>query len=192
MPITMQCAPDAQGAERSVHSGHEIYTRTTHHGLVLSLGERNGYDDSDFYATVWNDETGCPDTVEYATTRGWTYANGATIDATPEVCAKYAAWKEQRRQERARERAEWERKTPSVNKRVRVVRGRNVEIGAEGTVFWFGADRFKDSRWARQADALAAAHGVERPIDLERHRVGVKLADGSKVFLSAANVEVMP
>ena len=44
---------------------------------------------SDFYAVVWTGER--LTSVEYATTRGWTYANGATIDATDEVKAAAAA-----------------------------------------------------------------------------------------------------
>lgn len=63
----------------------------THKGLVLSLGERNGYHDSDFYANVWNPETRKVESIEYASTRGWTYDCGAHIDATPEVRADYEA-----------------------------------------------------------------------------------------------------
>ena len=63
---------------------------TTYEGAVLSTGERNFRDDSDFYAKVWDETTGTVKTVEYATTRGWTYANSADVDATPEVRAKAA------------------------------------------------------------------------------------------------------
>lgn len=58
-------------------------------GRVLFTYERNGYDDSDFYAVYVND-AGEVKTMEYASTRGWTYANGAVADATPEVQAIYA------------------------------------------------------------------------------------------------------
>jgi hypothetical protein len=48
-------------------------------GRVVALRERNMYDDSDFYARVWH--RGRFREVEYASTRGWTYFNGATVDA---------------------------------------------------------------------------------------------------------------
>lgn len=56
-------------------------------GRVVSLREMNGYHDSDFYATYQSDHGF--NEIEYATTRGWTYANGASIDATPEVAERY-------------------------------------------------------------------------------------------------------
>lgn len=55
---------------------------TTYEGAVLDVYERNGYDDSDFYAIVWDAEKGQIEHVMYATTRGWTYCNGASIDAS--------------------------------------------------------------------------------------------------------------
>jgi len=63
-------------------------------GCVLSLREKNGYDDSDFFARVWDEEKQNVHEVMYATTRGWTYKNGATIDATDDVKAKAEAWEE--------------------------------------------------------------------------------------------------
>lgn len=61
---------------------------TTYTGRVLSLREVNGPFDSDFIATVWgyNDK---PIDIEYMTTRGWTYANHALADATPEIKKAY-------------------------------------------------------------------------------------------------------
>lgn len=58
------------------------------YGLVLDIYEHNGYDDSDFYALVWNEKEQKIDHVEYATTRGWSYPCNAWIDATPEVIEK--------------------------------------------------------------------------------------------------------
>ena len=52
-------------------------------GAVLETYERNGYDDSDFLAVVWDGEQ--VTTREYASTRGWTYHNAASVDATPQV-----------------------------------------------------------------------------------------------------------
>lgn len=63
---------------------------TSHTGRVLSLRERNSYSDSDFLALVL-DHDGKFREIEYATTRGYTYDNGARIDATPEVIKAYEA-----------------------------------------------------------------------------------------------------
>jgi hypothetical protein len=71
-----------------------LYMETTHRGVVLSLGEYNGRDDSDFYATFWNEEKGAPEKYTYASTRGWTYPNHASVDATDDVKAKYRAWQD--------------------------------------------------------------------------------------------------
>lgn len=60
-------------------------------GRVVNLREMNGSYDSDFYAEYMT-EDGTFREFEYASTRGWTYANGATIDATPEVQAAYLAY----------------------------------------------------------------------------------------------------
>lgn len=72
----------------------------THHGLCLREREANGYDDSDFFMTIWNEEKGEPEEVMFATTRGWTYpCLGSAVDATPEVRAKYEVWQQKKREE---------------------------------------------------------------------------------------------
>src|SRR5262249_21704974 len=128
------------------HSMPPLYMKTTHVGLVLSLRERNGYDDSDFYALVWNAAEGKPEEILYATTRGWTYPNGASIDATPEVRAAYESFlAEGKRKERERN-ARIEATVPRVGTNVRVIKGRKLPIGAVGDVFWFGEDSYKAAR----------------------------------------------
>jgi hypothetical protein len=70
-----------------------IYTWETHKGMCLRDREMNGYDDSDFYMLVWNEEKGCPEEIMFATTRGWSYPSyGSYVDATDDVKAKYQAW----------------------------------------------------------------------------------------------------
>lgn len=66
------------------YTAREIYV-----GRVLGTGERNGYDDSDFTATVWDDEKGDVAVFVYATTRYPTYHLYAHIDATAEVLETY-------------------------------------------------------------------------------------------------------
>lgn len=70
-----------------------LWTWETHVGLCLSQYERNGYDDSDFYMVVWNPEKSEPETIMFASTRGWSYPSYASyVDATDEVKAAYAAY----------------------------------------------------------------------------------------------------
>ena len=65
----------------------------THEGLCLIDNERNMYDDSDFYMTVWNPVTKRPSNIMFATTRGWSYpCYNSWVDATPEVRAEYKAY----------------------------------------------------------------------------------------------------
>jgi hypothetical protein len=104
---------------------------------VVATGERNGYHDSDFYAIVWDDETQLPKTIEYATTRSWTYHNHASVDASPEIMAKYNAHKallrakyEALKAEQAAQQAIEDAKKPAVGKEVRslTIRGKNKGV----------------------------------------------------------------
>jgi hypothetical protein len=151
-----------------------LYMETTHAGHVLYLREYNGSDDSDFYAMVWDPVAKEPVRVDYATTRGWTYPNGAAVDATPEVLAAYGAWCGARRLERlaaceaARVAAEEKAaKEPCKGRRCTVVRGRKVPVGFTGVCIWYGNGRY----------------GA---------RVGIKDAAGKVEFTAATNVEVCP
>ena len=113
MAVLMSCRPDENGVfpegayvplERSYTDplsgifdgvrpmfGRDYWLHERYIGRVLSTGERNGYDDSDFTVTVWDDETDAPDTFVYATTRAYTYHLYAHVDATDEVRAKAKA-----------------------------------------------------------------------------------------------------
>lgn len=171
-----ECVREAFDAEGKYHRtcsgpGEALYMETTHVGVVLSLGEVNGYDDSDFYAVVWNGTR--PERVTYASTRGWTYPNNAAIDATPEVLAAFAQWQdEQRKAAQAARDAERkaaieaEKRRPARGKAVEVVRGRKVPIGFSGLVFWEGTDNYGKAR------------------------VGIKNAAGDVKFTAASNCEV--
>jgi hypothetical protein len=106
-----------------------LFMETSYVGRVISLRERNGYDDSDFYATVWDDTTDSPKEIEYASTRGWTYPNGATIDAPEEIQAKYAAWKRQKAIEATLAADKEKARKVEPNKACKVVRGRKIKVG---------------------------------------------------------------
>lgn len=137
-----------------------LYMETTYVGRVLRDWERNGYDDSDFYVTVWDDELDAPRSFCYASTRGWSYPNGASIDATPEIRAKYDAYlracEERTRRERELREAKIEAHTASKGKRVRVVSGRKVPLGTEGYVFW----RTDDDGYGRAKIGFRDANNV--------------------------------
>lgn len=62
-------------------------------GLCLFESERNMYDDSDFYMTVWDKELKAPKKICFASTRGACgAAYGSFVDATPDVLEAYNNW----------------------------------------------------------------------------------------------------
>lgn len=164
-----------------------FFLHESHVGLVLYTGERNYRDDSDFYAIVWNPATQKPETIEYATTRGWTYANSAKVDATPEVVAAYAAWQKAERALAEAAAAAREALEPRVGKVVRVVGGRGPNgfvgtwVGTVAVVYWRGANQFR----------TYYKNGFNDPSDKHNQRLGLKLPCGWKCFTALTNVEVI-
>jgi hypothetical protein len=202
MAIVMLCAADDPGAVRSEHwskdTGRDIFLKTSHEGLVLRTCEINGRDDSDFYAVVWSDATEAPERVTYASTRGWTYPCSASVDATPEVLAKYAAYCAARDAAAAAVRAASVAATPTKGARVKIVAGRKIAKGTEATVFWYGPAReFGGApRGGYRAHGRELSRWVDRlcpPADGVKsgYRVGLLLPDGGKVFTAATNVAVI-
>jgi hypothetical protein len=139
---------------------------------VLRKYERNGYDDSDFMAVVYDEETDSFKHVEYASTRGWSYYNSATVDATDEVKTKAREVVRRTTLARLASAAAAEAKSPEVGKTVVVTKGRKIARGTTGTVVWKGVDSYKSNQYATH------------------YRVGVKTPDGTE-FMSADNVEVV-
>ena len=144
-------------------------------GCVLSEYENNGYNDSDFFAIVWDVENQCIKTVMYGTTRG-AGSYGCLIDATPEIRALA---------ESARQKAE---ETYQIKKDVQIAKlaekGKTVVIhgfkrgkkaslnGLQGEVFWVGVNKF-------------APHYAKYS-----RNVGIKIGE-EKVFVSNENVTVI-
>jgi hypothetical protein len=158
-----------QNGHALVESWNQSYV-----GCVLMTYERNGYDDSDFYAVVYDEATDSLKHVEYATTRGYTYDCGATVDATDEVKAKAREVLRRLTLTDLLDNAAMEAKTPEKGKRVRVTKGRKVPLGTEGTVVWKGVDQYANNR-------LHKTH----------YRVGLKTDAGETHFTSADNVTVL-
>ena len=157
-----------------------LYMETTYVGLVLDLYEHNGHNDSDFYAVVWDAEKGCADRIEYASTRGWTYPNGAGVDATPEVRAAYDEWRTHCAHVQAERAAEAERRRVCKGKRVRIVGGRKYK-GKEGVVFWQGANQFR----------TYYKNGYNNPESPSNQRIGVETDSGEKFFTEYNHAEVI-
>jgi hypothetical protein len=133
---------------------------------VLSEREYNGYDDSDFYATVWDGEV--VREVMVGTTRG-VMEPVILVPATPEERALADVYLRVRK---ALVAFDLLQSKPYVGSVVKVVSGRKIPIGTVGRVFWAGMKSFdKYGRWP----AL---------------RLGVEMPDGSRSFTAASNVVV--
>ena len=145
-------------------------TITSYEGCVLSHYERNGYEDSDWYAVVWDEEEQEVKNVEYMTTR-FPSSGDAKVDATKDVLRKaYRYYKKLA--------------TPYVDRQilqdaarirkgdvVRIVKGRKVKIGSEVTVFWAGTRYNPYSR-------------------VNENRIGVEV-NGERIFIASQNAEVV-
>lgn len=140
-------------------------------GCVLRTYEKNGYDDSDWYAVCWDQGKKAVVDVKYDTTRagGGGYA---IVDATDDVIrlAYRYYWNLGRSFFDTRSNPD-EAKKIRVGDTVKAVRGRKVKKGSEGTVFWVGTRK------------NIYAYRIE-------DRVGVEI-DGERVFLPAEYVEVI-
>lgn len=101
-------------------------------GRVISMREANGYHDSDFYATYMRDD-GTLEEMEYASTRGWSYANGAFTDATDDVIIAYEAiMRERHQRDEALREAALDKEAVKCNiTREQYDRLRNTYYGAE-------------------------------------------------------------
>ena len=123
--------------ERDGGHAEIIETKETYVGRVLETYEENGYNDSDFYAVVWDDETNSLIHKQFATTRFYSNGYGAKIDATPEIIEKATAERKTRFLKSAIEKDEETAKTVAKGKMVEINRGRKNR-GIIGEVFWVG------------------------------------------------------
>tara|TARA_B100001057_G_scaffold279643_1_gene280006 strand:- start:426 stop:1046 length:621 start_codon:yes stop_codon:yes gene_type:complete len=128
--------------ERDGGHAEIIETKETYVGRVLETYEENGYNDSDFYAIVWDDETESILHKQFATTRFYSNGYGAKIDATPEIIEKATAERKTRFLKSAIEKDAETAKTVAKGKMVEINRGRKNR-GIIGEVFWVGSpDKF--------------------------------------------------
>lgn len=111
-------------------------------GQVIREYERNGYDDSDFYAVVWDEEKQEPRHIQWGTTRAWTYACGCVVDATPEVIEKYNAWCKRSNEAWAAYHKMEAKYIPAKGKTIRSTTRRGKVVGKQGVVTWVGASLY--------------------------------------------------
>lgn len=169
MPVTQMT--DKYVIDREKGRGADVQPadafEVSYQGAVLATRERNGYDDSDFYAVVWDGEKLL--TVTYGTTRFWTYPNHAEPDATPEVLEAVRAWLLPQVVTARVNAIRRQLENPAVLYRnVVVVRGRKVAKGTTGQVDLVALSNYDNTE-----------------------RVRIRLLDGSHVWTAAKNCEVV-
>ena len=147
-------------------------------GCVLAIDERNGYHDSDFYATVWDEEKQCVRTIDDGTTRCYAPSKYHRADASPAVWEKARAW--WAREVGPKMGANTllaQRLSINVGDMVKVVKGRKIVKGTIGEVVWKGRDSFYKP------------YGLTFSLPARAFRVGIRLGyGGAKVFTSMENV----
>lgn len=139
---------------------------------TLGLFQHNWHDDSDFHALVWDGKQLTD--VMYSTTRCWTYAHTATVDATAKVKTQAVAWLFKRDIAAWTEAAERDALAIQPACRVRVVKGRKVPIGTEGILL------------LRQPSQFGGHHG--RAPD----RCQIRPDAGTRMWTSVTNLELIP
>lgn len=150
-------------------TGREV----SYEGAVLDKIERNGYDDSDFDAIVWDAAEGRVRVVNYASTRGWTYHNGATVDATPETLEAAREWMRGWWVRLLTAEAEREARKPEIGRTVRSTTTRGKNKGVEGVVAWAGVNQYRTDRW------------------VTIRRFGFDTPDGRRVFMDEDKIELI-
>lgn len=145
-------------------------SETSYVGKVLNWYERNGYDDSDWYADVWDEEKQEIKTVLYMTTRcgGW---GTAELDATDDVLRQ--VYRKYKRMATSGYSAFNERRAKRIfnGDTVRIVKGRKVPKGTVATVFWSGTVNNPYSR-------------------CQEERIGIEV-NGDRIFIAAENAELI-
>lgn len=121
----------------------------TYEGAVLATYERNWHDDSDFYAIVWDEEAGAIKHVEYASTRGWTYHHGATVDATEDAKDKAERKLAEDLYAIALGSTHERASAVAIGKRVRSTTKRGKNVGLTGEVRWMQEQRSQYGTWSR-------------------------------------------
>lgn len=163
------------------------YHHTGCRGKVVNTREHNGYDDSDFLAeVVVNEETMETKEICYATTRGWTYYNSASIDASPDLLARWHAKLAADAQKKQDQINTHRASLPLVGRVVRVVSKRSkVSAGTTGKVTFFAVSNYAPRHILRSVPKFPSNQ------ELKHFRVGICQDDNTVHYLSASCVEVV-
>lgn len=111
-------------------------------GAVLGLFECNGYDDSDFYAIVWDEPTQSIKKVEYRSTRH-AGSGKATVDAIPGFLIPAERILRDRYIDKMTRETEREARRPDMGRVVKSLTTRGKHKGAVGVVKWIGTDAYR-------------------------------------------------
>ena len=132
-----------------------VWLYNTHVGLCLEDRERNGYEDSDWYMTVWNEAEQKTEEICFASTRGWSYpCYGSSPDATPEVCEKANAYRRRLAVQAAIGNDRAKARIPEAGRLVNVVKGRKVPLGT------YRVHHTADDQFRSHGSAMARAWGI--------------------------------
>ena len=150
--------------EYNQNPNFEMVMVDTHHGLVLSEFERNGYNDSDFYAVVWDVVNKCPQQIQYATTRAWTYDCGCVVDATPEIKELYRQWQKKHDQIWDDYKQECSFYVPKKGMTARSKTTKGKAKGLLGEITWIGNSNYSRSKCVR----ITNKQGYSAYVDVDR------------------------
>lgn len=150
---------------------------------VLCDWEDNGYDDSDFYVSRWNAETGAIEAVLVGTTRGYMLAPAQVLATDDEVLAARAAAEREifDAMRKAHHADVFEPQSVGVGDKVAVAIAHKAKDKAAGTTVELKVGDVGRVFWAK---AMGTFHrnGYNRP-GRDNIRVGIELADGRRAFL---------
>lgn len=174
-------AVNVRWVDEKPEHGKGYWLHDTYTGCCVKEREYNGYHDSDFYMTVWDEKENRFKEIEFASTRGWCYpCFTSRVDATPEVMERYKAHLAERERKYWEERKAVEARTPSKGKMLKVVKGRKVPLGTVGVCIWTGTASYGGYQGHRK---WLGGRTTER--------VGLKDETGTVHWTAASNVEVL-
>lgn len=186
--ITLMAGPDTPGAYAPLHFNNAQHLARVANketspiyiceleaakGTTVDVREANGRDDSDFFATYWDGEKFVE--IEYASTRGWTYAANAVVDADAELMKKYRAHGSILGNAYALLARIHEERTPRKGKLCKILpnSGKAKHLAGEtGVIFWAQEQKSQYGTWSRG------------------WRVGVDVK-GERVFINGERIQLL-
>lgn len=121
----------------SIYSNIFDEVEQTYEGCVLKVWEKKVYNETDFMALVWDEETQSVQKIIYDSTRalGWGSAN---VDVTPEVARKVYNYYKKQAINLLPLYIEHEKNSIQEGSLVKIYKGNRLRKGTIGKVFWVG------------------------------------------------------